>query len=462
MPAGSDVGGGIVSPGGFIVRTALSVLRGRTSGGRANTPAETAAATAAGYTLENRNPNRGPRGGTYWYSAAGQLIGNDRDMRRYLAAHPVAPLAPSPASPADQRIPSLGTPSWAPWLFDYGRGPKSRGRKKKKKTPRVPQVSPLPGPPPMVPCGSDSECEEMYPDIPPGMDPMPPRDYGAPDDSPVQRPDFLRAWPQFSGPKYQKPQAPPHLKKKKSYQFDAPIILPPPPPTTAFTTPYPGIDVPPMVLPSILTKALPWLWIPGAIFFPSETADDDVWQAPQPHGPRHRGRKPRPQPYGWPVPDWSGKWHPYDVPGFVKPQPHETPQPVEMPQPVFVPDPTTYPVAVPTAQPFPMPKPTPAPTTWKIPTWIGDFAPLLLTFALPGSKPGRYRSPLTGPNDSPVPLASPNYFQPPAQADTCQCESQGKRKKRKRSCVNKVTSRRTYKKGSVRYRTTTRRITCPA
>jgi hypothetical protein len=208
----------------------------------------------------------------------------------------------------------------------------------------------------------------------------------------------------------------------------------------------------------------------GMILFPSRTADDDM--IPAPHGPRTRVPSKRPQPYGWPLPDFQGRWRdPFRIPAWIYedfPAPLKIPAYVPTPQPVFVPSPTTYPVAIPTAQPFPIPTPTAVPTPWKIPSWIGDLAPLLLPLAIPSarpaSRPGRIRlpqrDPLTGPQSVPIPSAFPQYLQPPTQADTCQCEAQRKRKKK--GCTNPVTSRRTTTRGGKKFRTITRYLKCPA
>jgi hypothetical protein len=138
MPTGADVVGGARSPGGFIVGTALGVLRGRTVGGRSNTAAEDAAATAAGYHQANPNPARGARGGMYWYDASGNLIGNDQDVRRVVYAStppiqagsiydsPGTPPGPTYANPTPRPIPPSSSPGSVPFEMPYRPPPPQR------------------------------------------------------------------------------------------------------------------------------------------------------------------------------------------------------------------------------------------------------------------------------------------------------------------------------------------------
>jgi len=91
VPAGADdVVGGVVNPVGFYVRTALRVARGGSVVGRLNTAAEDAAARAAGYHQERQQMGRASV--VYWYDAAGNRIGFDSDIRRYMTANPPRPV----------------------------------------------------------------------------------------------------------------------------------------------------------------------------------------------------------------------------------------------------------------------------------------------------------------------------------------------------------------------------------
>ena len=415
MPTPADAGepsfGAIYGAGSLLAR-GINSLVGAT--GRGLTDAEIDRFRAAGGTAEY-DPSQRIRQWTFTYQGRTVNPTQVRNISRNYQPQPLAPPTAAPGTPvgssssssaADQPIPTLGQSSWAPWLFQYGRGPTTRGRKKRKK--KAAQVNPY-LPTPYV-CGTDSECEEMFPGLEAFVMPMP--------TVPDVLPDFL------------------------------PAVVP-----RVVTT----------VVGGILSGV-------GMILFPSTTADDDMVSAP--HGPRTRVPGKRPQPYGWPLPDWQGRWKdPFKIPGWIYedfPNPVTVPTYEPIPQPVFTPDPTTYPVEVPTAQPFPMPKPTPVPTgsPYSLPSWADDLWPFLVPLITgPGpAKPGRVkvpnRDPLTDPNNAPLPSEWPQYLQPPTQADTCQCEAQRKRKKK--GCTNPVTSRRTTTRGGKKYRTITRYLKCPA
>lgn len=330
------------------------------------------------------------------------------------APPPIYTPPPSTSSPADTVQPLATQSSWAPWLFMYGRGPLKRGRKRKKKK-REGQSPFLP----RSPADVERQILDRVPKMPPG-----------------QWDDMVQG---FVG----------------SIPEAAPQVLP-------------------RVLPEILVGAARVvLGGVGAIFFPSRTADDDVWQPqpqpmPQPSGPRRRYRNKRPQPYAWPLPDFQGKWFPYDIPGAVvrvDPRvfgdPWEFPAPRDLPAPAPLPMPAPVPAPRPTTTPRPTTAPTPTKSPWPDP-WT-----LLPFLTQPGTAPRRYRlprnpsqpDPLTPPQTGPLPFESP-FAQPFNRADQCQCEKPRKRKSD--SCTNPVSSKRTFTRGGVKFRTITRKLTCQA
>jgi len=275
-------------------------------------------------------------------------------------------------------------------------------------------------------------------------------------------------------------------------------------PISAFA-PSPGFypDVLPQLVPKTapaIVRALPRIAIGvlgrvggliGAIFWPNKTADDDTWgdwwPEVQPVPAKGPPRRTRPRTVEVPdADDWYnwGPKQPWRIPwGWTYPvnRPYFDDEPWEGPlgDPWAVPTgaPVATPVFNPTTSPFPTPAPAPAPNPW------GDLWPFLVPLLMPQPTPRtpRIRSPLprNPPNPfwpdplapTPTPLTpvdprgveSPQVFpQPfPNRADPCNCQAQTDRRKRKKdSCTNPISSKRTFTRGGKRFRTITRKIEC--
>jgi hypothetical protein len=216
-----------------------------------------------------------------------------------------------------------------------------------------------------------------------------------------------------------------------------------PPPTRAPTptrVPQPG-----RVLPRVLGRVFGPV---GYIFWPSETADDDVILNPEllpvplPRGPARRPRVRTPVKRDAPErvrPPTAGT-HP--IPTDL---PVEVPSPLPEPLPQPAPAPTTQPRPIPTSWPtsWPAPAPVPAPPIGA-PAWL-PFLPLApLLFGRPGRTPGRLPRPRPGsrpnPNPpSPVPVSPPTpltLLQPqpvPLRSRDCVETRRPKKKRQPRS-----------------------------
>jgi hypothetical protein len=71
-------------------------------------------------------------------------------------------------------------------------------------------------------------------------------------------------------------------------------------------------------------------------------------------------------------------------------------------------------------------------------------------------------SPLTPTNPGGVESPQPFSFPQPYRADPCNCAAQDTKRKRKRdSCTNPISSKRTFSRGTAKYRTITRKLECP-
>lgn len=255
-----------------------------------------------------------------------------------------------------------------------------------------------------------------------------------------------------------------------------------------FPMPQP-VKIPlPTVLPTILRTVIGVL---GWILYPSRTADDDTIPeaepAPIPKGPPRRPRVGRPQPYGWPEPDWYNYarrrrprmpgvlWPRTDVPG--RPAPWEYPEPAPGTVPADRPGTRPGRRELPRGDPFPTGRPTPAPVSRPAPfdpvPWLLPFLRPGLRPARPGARPGVPRPDVSNPF-GPAPLTpseprgvdSPLQFeQPQFRADRCPpCDcskTDRKRKRKKDSCTNPISSKRTFTRGSARFRTITRKLQCP-
>lgn len=322
---------------------------------------------------------------------------------------------------------------WAPWLayaYDWWkgpRGPRTRGRKRKKITRRPRKPDWWNQKPPILDpyggdgislCGTDSQCADW---------------------------DLAHGTGGLPGSAF----VPPTI----------PDVLPP------------SITIPPWLIDAVAKT----LRRPGTIIgvlWPNRTADDDViypLPAPEPRGPRRRYPNKRPTTTDWPVPDFDPGTRPRKPRKPLRirvPQraPSRTPQPagVPVPQPPSVPRPT--PQSVPQRTPARTPSPTtrtpPSPSVPRVQDWLG---PLLLSDLLkPGAQRGRVRLPQQSPFPIEAPLTSPFAYGvgSPPRTDRCDCTT--KRKRKKSSCTNPVSSKRTFTRGGTRYRTITRKLKCPA
>jgi len=235
----------------------------------------------------------------------------------------------------------------------------------------------------------------------------------------------------------------------------------------------------------VLGRASPLLWI----LYPSKLPRWDVIQPweyerpdimveprpqPIPKGPPQRPRVGRPYPYAWPLPDFQGRYRPRPrVPGVLYPDVDPVQQPGTAPAPATRPSPQpgTQPAARPVGDPFPrpgtrpgatpFPRPVPSPRT--VPR-APDILPFLIPFLSPTPRVSRpaqpRRPPELVPSTPPIenPLTAPYRY----RSDSCPpCESDRKRKRKKDSCTNPISGKRTFTRGGARYRTITRKLQCP-
>jgi hypothetical protein len=335
---------------------------------------------------------------------------------------PATPLTPPPVNPNSPGQVDVGS-GWGPWLsafYSLGGGPIGpRKRFKKRKKRKLddygrPIISPdewggLPG---GAMCGTDADCAR---------------------------------WDQAHGTSSLPGQA-------FVGDFTLPDIQLPP-----------EIIVPGGVLTGI-GRILPFI-IP--IFWPSKTADDDVIPGP---GPVRRRNPPYHRPgttTDWPVPDFPSRARPRKPPKrwrFRVPNPQRTPDPLEFPLP------TAQPLPVPRALPRPSTRPasprpapsSPAPTSTPsrpLSTWLDPLTYLLLQRPNAPSV-GRVRLPSQSPVPIESPLTSPFAYGVPSRLKDDQCDCTRTRKRKKSTCTNPITSKRTRTRGGRKFRTITRRLDC--
>lgn len=411
-----DVGGGVVSPAGYIIRTGIRVLSG-SHGARGPNQDQRDRFRAAGGTIEVL-PGKGNPRAYYWQGVRISGPEATRISQGYRpGTAPIVVPTPPPPAPGPIILPSPDYPapaaatstarSWAPWLFQYGRGPRTRFKRKKKRA-----VNPFL---PRAPADIEREILKRVPQMPAG-------------------------------------------------QWDDMV--------QGFVGPVPSI---PDILPRVVTRALPRiavgvlsrvLWLPGLILFPSETSSDDVIRLPQPsqmpqgvpRGPRTRPTRRVKAPYDpeYPVgpvkvPEHRPDDQPRDVPTRL---PHRLPQPYSIPRPWPIP-------RAPTPAPRPSPRPGTVPKPPPKPDWWPYLVPVLQ--AIPRDQPGRVRfsrprdRPLQSPLDQPLELTQPV----PQRADQCDC-TETKRKRKKKGCTNPITGKRTFSRGGAKFRTITRKLQCQA
>jgi len=214
----------------------------------------------------------------------------------------------------------------------------------------------------------------------------------------------------------------------------------------------------------VLARAvsLPWL-----IFYPSRTADDDTVPGPmpqplpQPSGPRRRPRvRVRTVPD---APTTPGPYRPAQprFPDDFEPAPGTRPAIVTPPRPGTRPTPTPRPVPVPAPRTLPRPSPTPRPTPTPRVPWLLPLLPQLLP-RVPQRLPNRPSPiPLTPRQPARVEYPSPQPFAVPLQARPSNCPPcERERKRKKRTCVNRITNKRTFTRAGSKYRTITRKLEC--
>jgi hypothetical protein len=246
-----------------------------------------------------------------------------------------------------------------------------------------------------------------------------------------------------------------------------PVIWTPPTSTPPINPPIPRPatvpGLPAGVLVRVITRVL---GLPGLIFYPSRTADDDTvpegfpypepLPEPQPKGPPRRpvvrpdtapawpapdwwnyprvrprpAKRPRPRPYG-DIGDLADATWPFFVPQIWQ-RPVPTPQNPTAPGTRARPAPAPARPTAPLALPLPLPTPTPTPT----PT---PFLPLFPTPGLP--TPGRPAAPAPGRPAAPLPLTPPiraplPFAQPtPTTSGRCPpCEQVKRRRRKKGQC----------------------------
>lgn len=260
-----------------------------------------------------------------------------------------------------------------------------------------------------------------------------------------------------------------------------------------------------------LEKYFPWLarvsryWGPtGAVIVAQDTyrnrkkiwKDYSAWEAKQPRVDAPVIRAPGPgaipgNTRSLPIPRTGGPTNPR---GYPRPAPLD---PFPMPTVPRMPVPSNRPAGVPRTSsrprtssspgldPFPMPSsqrmpvpstrpasspaPAPAPRTdWKkLATQAAQaFSALSPYFNSPAGDRVKFTAPTTQPNpltsSQPLALSSLAFNpQPRPQSDKCKC-AKPRKKSGKPKCSNPRTSSRTFTRNGQKYRTTTRRLQCPA
>lgn len=227
---------------------------------------------------------------------------------------------------------------------------------------------------------------------------------------------------------------------------------------------------PGVVIGSVLARVIGVL---GSIFWPS-TIGDDPWYpygVPEPatKGPPSRNRRPRTQTPD--ADDWYN-WGPDDFPPRVPGQVYPETRPGTRTAPDTRGNPWPTPGTRPGTRPRPIPGTRPGTRPGTLPriSWP-DLLPYAIPFLMPRPGPStrgvRLPDNPFGPDpltpyeprgvDSPQPFAQPYSY----RTDNCPpCEQ--KRKRKRDTCTNPITSKRKFKRGSVKYQTITRKLKCPA
>lgn len=229
----------------------------------------------------------------------------------------------------------------------------------------------------------------------------------------------------------------------------------------------PSPDVPGTRIPRVLPRILRPIGLPFLIFWPSRIGKEApvrIEEIPRPRprpAPTGPQRRPVVRPPMVPSPGTDRDTVSRPVPD----QPQPRPQPRA--QPRIEPPPVVGPVFDPTQLPRPVAVPTPTPSA---PPWIKPLTyalPFALPFLSPSPRPAA-PLPLTAPATGPTPSApgiplttfQPGRLElPQPETDPCR-RANPQRKRRKRKCTNRITSRRTFRKNGARYRTITRKLEC--
>jgi hypothetical protein len=95
---------------------------------------------------------------------------------------------------------------------------------------------------------------------------------------------------------------------------------------------------------------------------------------------------------------------------------------------------------------------------------LPDILPFLVPFLTPTPRVSRPAQPIRPPQVVPStpPIESPLTQPYSYRANYCPpCESDRPRKRKKDSCTNPISGKRTFTRGGVRFRTITRKLQCP-
>lgn len=206
--------------------------------------------------------------------------------------------------------------------------------------------------------------------------------------------------------------------------------------------------------------ALPWL-----IFYPSRTADDDTIPGPMPQPIPPRGPSRRPRVRTVPrAPTVPGPYRPAQprFPSDFERDPVQNPDTVSYPAPGTLPKPAPAPSPAPAQRPRSprLPAPAPTPTPIGLPFWV-PLLPQLLP-RVPSRLPNRpLAAPLTPFQPARVEYPQPQPFALPLQARPSNCPPcEQQRKRKRRTCTNRITNRRTFTRGGAKYRSITRKLEC--
>lgn len=201
----------------------------------------------------------------------------------------------------------------------------------------------------------------------------------------------------------------------------------------------------------------------AGVLYPSSTARDDTVPGPMPGDSRGPTRRPRIRPGQ--RPDIVSAPAPGTPPRSSSPSPEQVRPPQDRPVPVLTSPQPTGPVFDPKTIPAPSTPTIPRSFPWK------DVLQYAVPFVLPLAAPLFQGAPSTQPATAPsgnapprIPLTTfqPTPLQSVPETDPCKRASDRERNRRRKGdkCVNRITNKRTFRRGGSKYRTITRKLEC--